>query len=138
MEWPTWSTTFRSTQRPLFRIGSSSKQFVATSIALLSLQGKLDLDDDIHTILPDLPDYGTPVTIRQMVNHSSGIPDYMPIVAAVYGDLDGNFYPSEKNREFLYRMSRLDFEPGSRYAYSNSAYVLVGTSCRGGQWPDDA
>jgi len=109
----------------IFRIGSSSKQFVAASIALLSLRGELDLDADIHTVLPDLPDYGTPVTIRQMINHSSGIPDYMPIVAAVYGDLDGNFYPSEKNQEFLYRMSRLDFEPGSRYAYSNSAYVLL-------------
>ncbi len=109
----------------VFRVGSTTKQFVATSIALLSLQGKLDLDADIHTILPDLPDYGTPVTIRQMINHSSGIPDYMPIVAAVYGDLDGNFYPGEMIREFLYRMSSLDFEPGSRYEYSNSAYVLL-------------
>ena len=109
----------------VFRIGSASKQFVAASIAILSLNGKLNLDADIHTVLPDLPDYGAPVTIRQMINHSSGIPDYMPIVAAVYGDLDGNFYPSVKNREFLYRMDQLDFPPGSQYAYSNSAYVLL-------------
>ncbi len=109
----------------VFRIGSSSKQFVATSIAILSLQGKLDLDADIHTVLPDLPDYGTPVTIRQMVNHSSGIQNIYKIIAAVYGDLDGNFYPSGKTLEYLYRMNRLDFEPGSQYAYSNSAYLLL-------------
>jgi CubicO group peptidase (beta-lactamase class C family) len=109
----------------VFRIGSTSKQFVATSIAMLSLQGKLDLDADIHTVLPDLPDYGVPITIRQMVNHSGGIPDYVPIVSAVYGDVDGNFYPSDKSLEFIYRMKRLEFEPGSQYAYSNSAYLLL-------------
>ena len=109
----------------VFRVGSTSKQFVATSIAMLSLQGKLDLDADIHSVLPDLPDYGSPVTIRQMVNHSSGIQDYMPILAAVYGNLDGNFHPGEVVLDYLYRMDRLDFEPGSQYAYSNSAYVLL-------------
>ena len=109
----------------VFRIGSTSKQFVATSIAILSLRGKLDLDADIHTVLPDLPDYNSPVTIRQMVNHSSGIQDYMPILAAVYGNLDGNFYPGEVVFDYLYRMNRLDFEPGSQYAYSNSAYLLL-------------
>lgn len=109
----------------VFRTGSTSKQFVAASIAMLALQGRLDLDADIHTVLPDLPDYGTTVTIRQMLNHSSGIQDYFPIVSAVYGDEDGNFYPSEKALEFLYRMNGLDFEPGSRYAYSNSAYLLL-------------
>ena len=109
----------------VFRIGSTSKQFVATSIAMLSLQGKLDLDDDIHTVLPDLPDYGQPVTIRQMVNHSSGIQDYMPILAALYGNLDGNFHLGEDILRYLYRMNRLDFEPGSQYAYSNSAYILL-------------
>ena len=109
----------------VFRIASTSKQFVATSIALLSLEGKLDMDADIHTILPDLPNYGTPVTLRQMINHSSGIQDYLSIMSAVYGGVDGNFYPGEKALEYLYRMNRLDFEPGSQYAYSNSAYLLL-------------
>lgn len=109
----------------VFRTGSTSKQFVAASIALLSLQGKLDLDADIHTVLPELPDYGAEVTIRQMINHSSGIPDVYQIMSAVYDDKDGNFYPSDKTLEYLYRMKNLDFEPGSRYAYSNSAYLLL-------------
>ena len=109
----------------VFRIGSTSKQFVAAGIAMLSLQGKLELDADIHTVLPDLPDYGTPVTIRQMVTHSSGIPDIYKIMEAVYGNQDGNFYPSEKTLEYLRRMNRLDFEPGTQYAYSNSAYLLL-------------
>ena len=81
----------------VFRTGSTSKQFVAASLALLSLQGKLDLDADIR--IPSCriyPDYGTVVTIRQMINHSSGIPDVYSIMSAVYGDEDGNFYPSEK------------------------------------------
>lgn len=109
----------------IFRTGSTSKQFVAASIALLSLQGKLDLDEDIHSLLPSLPDYGTAVTIRQMVNHSSGIPDIYRVLSEIYGDEDGNFYPSEKTLEHLYQMARLDFVPGSQYAYSNSAYLLL-------------
>ena len=104
----------------VFRIGSTSKQFVAASVALLSLQGN-ELDAD--ATVPDLR-YGTPVTIRQMVNHSSGIPDYMQVVEAVYG-IKKAILPQRQNREFLYRMNQLDFVPGSQYAYSNSAYVLL-------------
>ena len=60
-----------------------------------------------------------------MINHSSGIPDVYSIMSAVYGDEDGNFYPSEKTLEYLYRMDQLDFQPGTQYAYSNSAYLLL-------------
>jgi len=113
------------TPNTVFRIASTSKQFVAVSLALLAQQGRLDLDADIHTVLPDLPDYGATVTLRQMITHSSGIPNIYKVMDAVYGNADGNFYPGEKTLEYLYRMKRLDFEPGTQYAYSNSAYLLL-------------
>ncbi|MCP4048845.1 MAG: beta-lactamase family protein, partial [Gammaproteobacteria bacterium] len=64
------------TSQSIFRTGSLGKQFTAAVIALLAEEGKLDLDVDIHTYLPDLMEYGHKVTVRQMIHHVSGIPDY--------------------------------------------------------------
>ncbi len=60
----------------VFRTGSVGKQFTAMAIALLAQRGKLDLDADVHTYLPDLPDFGFTVTVRQMVHHAAGMGDY--------------------------------------------------------------
>ena len=57
------------TSQSIFRTGSLGKQFTATAIALLAEGGKIDLDADVHEYLPDLPDYGHKVTIRQMIHH---------------------------------------------------------------------
>jgi CubicO group peptidase (beta-lactamase class C family) len=56
-----------------FSVASVSKVFTGASIALLALEGKLALDDDIRTYIPEMPDYGTPITIRHLVQHMSGI-----------------------------------------------------------------
>jgi len=64
------------TNQSIFRTGSLGKQFTAAAIALLAEEGRLDLDADIHGYLPDLPEYGHQVTVRQMIHHVSGIPDY--------------------------------------------------------------
>ena len=59
-----------------FRIASVSKQFTAMAVMLLEHDGKLSLDEDIHTYIPELPDYGHKVTLRHMLEHSSGLPTY--------------------------------------------------------------
>jgi len=64
----------------MFDIASISKQFVAFSILMLEEQGKLTLDDDIRTYLPEFPDYGTTITLRHMIHHTSGIRDYMDLM----------------------------------------------------------
>ena len=61
--------------RMVYYVGSDSKQFTAAAIGLLALDGKLSLDDDIRKYVPEMPDYGTPITIRHLVHHTSGIRD---------------------------------------------------------------
>jgi CubicO group peptidase (beta-lactamase class C family) len=64
------------TPESIFQAGSIAKQFTAFAIALLASDGKLSLDDDVHRYLPELPDYGGPVTLRQLLAHTAGFPDY--------------------------------------------------------------
>ena len=57
-------------------MSSTSKQFTAFSILLLQQEGKLSVDDDIRKFMPDIPDYGKPITLRHLMTHTSGIRDY--------------------------------------------------------------
>src|ERR671912_248184 len=66
----------------IFEAGSVSKQFTAAAVLLLAQDGKLSLDDPVRKYVPELPDYGTPITIRQMLNHTSGLRDWGTVVAA--------------------------------------------------------
>src|ERR1700683_738669 len=59
----------------IFYMGSVSKQFTAASVVLAAEQGFLSLDDDVHKYIPELPDYGHLITLRQMLHHESGLPD---------------------------------------------------------------
>ena len=109
----------------VFDIASTSKQFTAASIALLAQSGKVDLDGDIHRYLPDLPTYGKTVTVRHLLTHTGGIPDPYAVVEALTGDEDGNFYPSELTLQLLRKMDKLEFEPGTKFEYSNAGYLLL-------------
>ena len=108
----------------VFDIGSLSKQFTAASILLLAHDGKLSLDDDIRTYVPELPDYGATVTLRQLLHHTGGISDYLELL-----DMDGiNLEDVATGDDALSALSRkktLDFRPGSEFSYSNSGYFLL-------------
>src|SRR5262245_60931510 len=67
------------TPQSVFDIGSTSKQFTAASILLLEKQGKLSVNDDIRKYLPEIPDYGYKITILQLMNHTSGLRDYLTL-----------------------------------------------------------
>ena len=74
--WPTSSTTSRLRPDTIFEAGSVSKQFTAAAILLLAQEGKLSLDDPARKYIPELPDYGAPLTIRHMLTHTSGLRDW--------------------------------------------------------------
>ncbi len=69
------------TSTSVFRIGSTSKQFTASCIAILALQGKISLDDDIGKYIQEMPKYEKPITIRHLIHHTSGIRDYLTLAA---------------------------------------------------------
>jgi CubicO group peptidase (beta-lactamase class C family) len=108
-----------------FRLASITKQFTAAAILQLVEQGKIKLDGHITDYLPEYrKDTGEKVTIHQLLNHTSGIPSYT--------DQPGFFQNVSRNRfsvkDFVkkYTEGDLQFEPGSKFAYNNSAYFLLG------------
>ena len=109
----------------VFRIASVSKQFTAMSLLLLEQDGVLSLDDDIRKYLPDMPDYGRPISIRHLVQHSSGIRDYEGITTLL-GIAYEDTYIKQEVLDLLARQKALNFAPGERYLYSNSGYLLLG------------
>jgi D-alanyl-D-alanine carboxypeptidase len=114
----------RAAARPEMRysVGSISKQFTATALLMLSEEGRLTLDDSVSKFLPDLT-RANEVSIRQLLSHTSGYQDYWP------QDYVMPFMLKEVTaQEILDRWARkpLDFEPGTRWQYSNTNYVIAG------------
>jgi len=114
-----------NTPETVFRIGSTSKQFTAACIAILFLQGKLSLDDDIRKYLPELPAYDKPITVRHLIHHTSGIRDYLGL-AYLSGKSNDDFYTPEETVAMIARQKGLNFTPGDEHLYSNSGYFLLG------------
>ena len=104
--------------------GSVSKQFTAMAIALLAEQGKLSLDDDIRKYLPEIPKYESTITIRHLTHHTSGIRDYLTLMA-IAGMRDDDYYVDGEVLNLLARQKELNFKPGSEFLYSNSGYFLL-------------
>lgn len=104
-----------------FEIGSISKQFVAAAALLLAREGRLDLDAPIHSWLPELPGEWLGVTLRQLLNHTSGIPDYELIES--YDVYRFRLTPEEVIR--IAHSRPMDFEPGTGWFYSNTGYYIA-------------
>jgi CubicO group peptidase (beta-lactamase class C family) len=111
--------------RFVYYVGSDSKQFTAASIALLVLDGKIRLDDDIRKYIPEMPDYGTPITINHLVHHTSGIRDIYGLMSLGGLRMEDVFSDSEAVA-LIARQKELNFKPGDDYLYSNSGYFLLG------------
>ena len=109
----------------VFRIASTSKQFTAACILLLAEKDKLDLDDNLKSFFPDFPDYAENISVRHLLNHTSGIRDYLQI-AYLKGLGDDDFYVDDNIMKWLVNQSDLNFPPGEEYLYSNSGYWLLG------------
>lgn len=112
------------TPMSVFYIGSVSKQFVAMCIALLAEEGKLSLDDDIRKYVPEMPDYGTPISIRHLIHHTGGIRDYLEL-ENIAGIPLGTYHEQD-TLDLIVRQKVLNFKPGEENMYSNSGYFLLG------------
>lgn len=109
----------------VFYMGSVSKQFTAASVVLAAEQGYLSLDDDVRKYIPELPDYGRPITLRQMLHHTSGLRDFLSLLN--FAGRDGSDIHGESAIiDLLARQKALNNVPGERFIYSNSNYFLLG------------
>ena len=113
------------TPATVFDIASVSKQFTAFAIALLAREGKLSLDDNVRKFVPELPDFGKPVTIRHLVHHTSGLRDYGALLLTTGWRLD---HPLDSTDffEVISKQTALNFDPGEKFLYSNTNYALMG------------
>jgi CubicO group peptidase (beta-lactamase class C family) len=110
--------------RTIFDIGSTSKQVTAMSVALLASDGTLSLDDDVRRWIPELPAYDRPITIRQLLSHTSGLRDYLTLMALRGTNFDG-VTTGDDALALVVRQRKTNFTPGSEYLYSNSGFQLL-------------
>jgi len=114
-----------------FRLASATKQFTAMAIMLLVHDGKLRYETTVGEIFAAFPEYGNEITVRQLLNHTGGLPDYEDLMAAAK-KAKGTAWSPEKQIQDAEVMTLLEsatkgkFAPGTKWEYSNSGYVLLG------------
>jgi CubicO group peptidase (beta-lactamase class C family) len=113
-----------NSEETIFHMASVSKQFTAYSIVLLARQGKLNLEDDIRKYLPWFPDLKETITIRNLLNHTSGIRDQWQLLAISGTRLD-DVITQKHIVKILGKQQALNFKPGEKFTYSNSNFTLL-------------
>jgi CubicO group peptidase (beta-lactamase class C family) len=114
-----------------FRLASFTKQFTAMAIMLLAHDGKLRYDQTLTEIFPEFPAYGKTITVRNLLNHTGGLPDYEDLMDAAEKS-KGPIWSAEKQiqdaevLQLLKKESHGKFAPGTKWEYSNSGYVVLG------------
>lgn len=114
-----------NTPATIFESGSVTKQFTTAAVILLSLEGKLSLDDDIRRHVPEVPDYGTPITLRHLITHTSGLKDWGAIAGIGGWPRGSRIYTHAHVLEIVSRQRTLNHPPGDEYIYSNTNYNLL-------------
>lgn len=117
------------TPASVFYLGSIAKQFTAASIVLAAEQNRLSLDDDVRKYFPELPDYGRPITLRQMLHQTSGFRDFLDLIV-VSGRNPSDLASATDIRKLIARQKGLNNVPGDEWVYSNSNYFLLGEVIR--------
>jgi CubicO group peptidase (beta-lactamase class C family) len=112
------------TPQSVFDIGSTSKQFSAASILLLEKRGKLSVNDDVRKYIPELPNYGQKITIAHLLNHTSGLRDYLTLMELAGIHID-SVTTDEDALQMIFRQKALNFAPGSDWLYSNTGFFML-------------
>ncbi len=112
------------TPSTVFHIASVSKQFTTFSILLLEKEGKLSLDDDVRKYIPEVPDFGKTITLKHLATHTSGIKDQWALLTLAGWRMD-DVITTEQILKLISRQKSLNFEPGSKFKYSNSGFTLL-------------
>lgn len=118
----TWQIPTR--REAVYRVGSVTKMLTAVAVLQLIQSGRLSLDASVRTTLPELPASWQPVTIRHLLNHTSGIPEYMASTNSFRKLVRVDRAPADVLA--LVQDQSLQFVPGSKYGYSNTNYVALG------------
>lgn len=113
-----------NTENTIFHVASLSKQFTAMAIYLLVEIGQLNLDEDIHTYIPELHSFNDKITTNHLIHHTSGLRDQWEL-AYLGGWRDDDLITQEQLLKLIMNQRDLSFIPGSRFAYCNSAYTLL-------------
>jgi len=109
----------------LFEVGSVTKQFTSAAILILARDGKLKLSDDIRDYLPEMPQYGDPITIDHLLTHTSGIRDWGVLDEVAGWGRTTRVMTNADALDIIVRQRQLDFRPGDEFSYTNSGYVLL-------------
>ena len=110
----------------VFHVASMSKQFTAASLVLLAQQRNLSLDDDVRKYIPELPDFGQKITIRNLVYHTSGLRDQWALLGLAGWRYSEDLITDEDVMSVMTRQKELNFKPGERHVYCNTGYTLMG------------
>lgn len=108
----------------VFYVGSISKQFTAASIVLAAEQGYLSLDDDVRKYIPELPNYGHTITLREMLNQTSGLRDFFDLI--YFSGNPSVFNSPSQILKLIEQQRGLNNVPGAEWVYSNTNYFLLG------------
>lgn len=114
-----------NTMSTVFEAGSVSKQFTAAAILILAAEGKLRLDDDVRTYLPELPDYGAAITIDHLLNHTSGLRDWQVLDVMAGWPLHSRVHTNAEVLAIAARQRALNHSPGSEFLYNSTGYNLA-------------
>jgi CubicO group peptidase (beta-lactamase class C family) len=113
------------TPSTIFEAGSVSKQFTATAALLLVQQGKLSLTDDVRKYVPELPEYGKPITIDHLIHHTSGLRDWGAIAGVNGWPRGTRIHTHAHMLDIAARQKALNYEPGAEFSYTNTGYNLL-------------
>jgi CubicO group peptidase (beta-lactamase class C family) len=114
-----------NTAETIFEAGSVAKQFTAMAVLLLVKDGKLSLDDPVRKHIPELPDYGAPLTIRHMLTHTSGLRDWGSVAGIAGWPRTTREYTHAHVLDIVSRQKALNFPPGTQWSYSNTGFNLA-------------
>ncbi len=113
------------TPNSVFHVASVSKQFTAMAIELLVNEGKVSWDDNIRDYVPEVPDFESEITLRHLVHHVSGIRDQWDLLSMAGWRWEADVVTQKDVLDIISRQRDLNFEPGSRYLYSNTGFTLL-------------
>lgn len=113
------------TDSTILESGSVAKQFTASALVLLAQDGKLSLDDDIRKYLPEVPDFGHVITIRNLLTHTSGLRDQWGLLGIEGRGPGTQVHSPATTLDLVVHQKMLNFPPGSEYLYSNTGYALA-------------
>ena len=114
-----------NTPETIFESGSVAKQFTATAVLLLAQDGKLRLDDEVQKYLPEMPRYERPITIRNLLTHTSGLREWSSLVAWSGWARGSRAHTQADLLDIVYRQKALNYPVGDYYSYTNSDYAIA-------------